>query len=145
MVDRTRQAELQKAIESLFFGYRAFTDRPDRILARRGLGRVHHRILYFVGRNPDIAVGGLLDILSISKQALSAPLRQLTEMKLVSLNADSKDRRVRRLALTTDGKALEAELTGTQMKHLAAGFAKAGASAEAGWRRVMHALVAMEK
>jgi hypothetical protein len=48
-----RQRQLQEAIELLYFGYRAFTDRPDRILGQRGLNRVHHRILYFVGRNPD--------------------------------------------------------------------------------------------
>ncbi|HEY4124221.1 MAG TPA: MarR family transcriptional regulator, partial [Rhizomicrobium sp.] len=88
---------------------------------------------------------GLLDILSISKQALSAPLRQLTEKKLVALSADEKDRRVRRLALSAEGKALEAELTGTQMKHLSTGFAKAGAGAEAGWRRVMDALAELGK
>ena len=77
MVDQTRQDELRHAIELLFFGYRAFTDRPDRILERRGLGRVHHRILYFVGRNPQVSVKGLLEILAVSKQALSAPLRRL--------------------------------------------------------------------
>ena len=41
MVDPKRQAELRDAIEGMFFSYRAFTERPDRILERRGLGRVH--------------------------------------------------------------------------------------------------------
>jgi len=140
MVDQTRQDELRRAIELLFFGYRAFTDRPDRILERRGLGRVHHRILYFVGRNPDISVKGLLEILAVSKQALSAPLRQLTEMKLVAVLAHAEDRRVKRLSLTQDGRRLEAELTGTQMRQLSEAFDKAGAADQAGWARVMASL-----
>ena len=87
MVD-PRQDELREAIELLYFAYRAFTDQPDRILEGRGLGRMHHRILYFIGRNPGISIGGLLGVLAISKQALNAPLRQLIEMKLVASMAD---------------------------------------------------------
>jgi DNA-binding MarR family transcriptional regulator len=140
MVDQNREDELRRAIELLFFGYREFTDRPDRILERRGLGRVHHRILYFVGRNPEVSVKGLLQILVVSKQALSAPLRQLMEMKLVRASADAEDRRVKSLALTPDGQRLEAELTGTQVRHLSAAFEAAGAADEAAWMRVMGVL-----
>ena len=144
MVDQTRQDELRRAIELLFFGYRAFTDRPDRILERRGLGRVHHRILYFVGRNPEVSVKGLLEILAVSKQALSAPLRQLTQMKLVAVLANGADRRVKKLTLTPEGRRLEAELTGTQMRQLSEAFDKAGAAGEAGWLRVMAGLAEIE-
>ena len=59
MVDLNREADLREAIERLYFGYRAFTGPPDRILERRGLGRVHHRILYFVGRRRGVSVKGL--------------------------------------------------------------------------------------
>ena len=74
---KCREDALRLAIEQFYFGYRAFTAPPDRILDQRGLGRVHHRILYFVGRNPQISVNTLLGLLSVSKQALNAPLRQL--------------------------------------------------------------------
>jgi len=140
MVDSNRQDDLRRAIELMFFGYRAFTDPPDRILARRGLGRAHHRILYFVGRNPEVSVGGLLEILAVSKQALAAPLRQLVEMDMVAVGAGGADRRVKRLTLTGRGRALEAELTGTQAQMLAAAFDTAGAVEAAGWTRVMEAL-----
>ena len=73
----SRETLLRLAIEQFYFGYRAFTALPDRILSQRGLGRVHHRILYFVGRNPKISVNDLLGMLSVTKQALNAPLRQL--------------------------------------------------------------------
>ena len=140
MIDLKRRAELREAIELLYFSYREFTAGPDRILAERGLSRVHHRILYFVGRSPGIAINALLATLGVTKQALNAPLRQLTEMKLVAARAGARDRRVRELSLTADGARLEARLSGTQMRNLAAVFAQSGASAEAGWREVMRTL-----
>jgi DNA-binding MarR family transcriptional regulator len=140
MTDITRQTELRDAIELLFFGYRAFTAPPDRILEQRGLGRVHHRILYFVGRSPGLSVNALLTTLRITKQALNAPLRQLVEMRLVSVERSKEDGRVREIALTASGRALEAQLSGTQLKRLAAVFERAGSDAEAGWRTVMQAL-----
>ena len=145
MVDQTPRDPLFEAIEALYFGYRGFTDRPDRILERRGLGRVHHRILYFVGRNPDISVRGLLAILAVSKQALNAPLRQLVEMHLIAVLPSALDRRVKQLRLTEDGDRLEAELTNTQMRLLQSAFDKAGKDAQGGWLRVMAELAAVER
>lgn len=136
----TREESLREAIELFYFAYRAFTSGPDSILGSRGLGRVHHRILYFVGRNPNVAVHALLEILAVSKQALNAPLRQLVEGNLVSVQPDDQDRRFKRLALTPEGRKLEARLTGTQMKHLAEVFAAAGGNNEAVWKSIMRAL-----
>jgi DNA-binding MarR family transcriptional regulator len=127
-------------MELLFFGYRAFTDGPDRILERRGLGRVHHRLLYFIGRNPGVSVKGLLEILGVSKQAANIPLRQLMEMNLVAALASDEDRRVKCLALTAEGQRLENELTGVQTQQLSAAFAASAAGAEDGWRAVMQHL-----
>ena len=133
--------DLHEAIEQFYFAYRGFTDRPDRILEKRGLGRVHHRILYFIGRRPDVSVRGLLDLLAVSKQALNAPLRQLMEMGLVGAEASPDDRRVKRLSLTASGRKLEAELTEAQTRHLRAAFDRAGAEAQQGWRTVMGELI----
>jgi len=138
--DGQRETAVRLAIEQFYFGYRAFTSQPDRILAQRGLGRVHHRILYFVGRNPGLSVNELLTILEVTKQALNAPMRQLVEMRLVAITTAEHDRRVRQLALTPGGKKLEAQLTGTQLKQLQAVFEQAGESAEAGWFQVMQKL-----
>jgi DNA-binding MarR family transcriptional regulator len=140
MIDPERQAEIRASIELFYFAYRAFTSRPDHILGLRGLGRGHHRILYFVGRNPDIVVNDLLRILAVSKQALNAPLRQLIEMKLVSVRSPAHDRRYKQLSLTGEGLRLESQLTGTQLKHLAAVFAATGSGAEKAWQKVMQAL-----
>jgi DNA-binding MarR family transcriptional regulator len=132
-----REEKLREAIELFYFAYRAFTDRPDHILEERGLGRVHHRILYFVGRNPQTTVNALLDILDVSKQALHGPLRQLVEAQLIVMQADDKDRRYKRLTLTSDGKKLEARLTGAQVKLLGAVFNATGDRAQVAWKTVM--------
>jgi DNA-binding MarR family transcriptional regulator len=141
MIDQNNSKELRAAAELFFFAYRAFTSRPDQLLAERGLGRVHHRILYFVGRHPRIAVSALLGVLGVSKQALNAPLRQLIEMQLVAVEAGEHDRRVKQLSLTESGQQLEDELTSIQTQHLAAAFAQAGITAEAGWRQAMQAIL----
>lgn len=130
------------AIERLYFAYRAFTEQPDRLLARRGLGRVHHRILYFVGRRPGLAVGELLETLRVTKQALNAPLRQLVEMRLVASSPAPHDRRIRQLALTAAGARLERRLTATQLRRLSDAFAASGPDAARGWHAVMRAMIA---
>jgi DNA-binding MarR family transcriptional regulator len=140
MVDQYKPALLRDAIEQFYFAYRAFTARPDRILEQRGLGRVHHRILYFVAHRPGLAVNELLTILGVSKQALNAPLRQLLEMNLLTNEAAEHDRRIKQLHLTDAGDKLEAQLTQTQMKHLGSAFQNAGVSSPQTWLSIMTAI-----
>ena len=137
MVDLKDETALRAAIETFYFAYREFTGGPDRILAQRGLGRVHHRILYFVGQQPDLSVKTLLQVLAITKQALHAPLRQLIEMGLIVSAGDTDDGRVRRLRLSGEGVRLEARLTATQMTLLAGAFARAGSGSGERWLAVM--------
>jgi DNA-binding MarR family transcriptional regulator len=135
------EAQLRQAIEYLYYAYRSFTEPPDKILDKRGLGRVHHRILYFVGRNPGTTVNALLATLQVSKQALNAPLRQLLAMQLIDAQIAPHDGRVRHLSLTRSGSKLEAQLSGTQMAQLRQAFEAAGPEAHAGWNAVMSALL----
>ena len=90
-------------MEAFFFGYQAFTAKPDEILARRGLSRVHHRILFFIAKYPDLSVKELLGYLGVSKQALNTPLRQLMEMHLVESVVAADDKRKRLLSFTPEG------------------------------------------
>ena len=128
---------LNQALELLHFGFRAITAHPDERLAALGYSRVHHRILYFVGRNPGCSINGLLGIMKVSKQYLHRPLKRLVEDGHVCMEADSRDRRSKRLRLTAKGARLEDSLTGSQREQLAGAFREAGAGAEAGWRKVM--------
>ena len=140
MIDSDREQELREVIELFFFSYRAFTRGPDEILAKRGLGRVHHRILYFVGRQPNLSVNDLLQVLQITKQALNTPLRQLLSMELVRNDQSKADRRVRELRLTPAGIRLEARLTGTQLLQLEDVLKDQGKKSEKSWKQIMRQL-----
>ncbi len=135
-VKRTEQ-ELNVALELLHFGFRAITAHPDQRLKSLGYSRVHHRILYFIGRNPETSINGLLSIMRVSKQYLHRPLKQLVEDGYVATWKDVQDQRIKRLRLTPKGLHLEDALTGEQREQIADMFEKAGPRAEADWREVM--------
>ncbi|MDC0598423.1 MarR family transcriptional regulator [Gammaproteobacteria bacterium] len=137
MVDQLNKADLQEAIELFYFAYRAFTSSSDKILSDKGLGRAHHRILYFVGRYAGININELLGVLEVSKQALNAPLRKLIEMDLIVSETAEHDRRVKQLTLSKKGQNLEAALTQVQMKQLESVFADVEGRAVKGWREIM--------
>jgi len=137
MADQLKQEELLEAIELFYFSYRSFTAGPDQILQNQGLGRVHHRILYFVARNPHISINELLKILQVSKQALNQPLRKLIELELVSYQTSDNDRRIKQLFLSKKGRALEAKLTSTQLQHLETAFSGGKNSSLKNWKEVM--------
>ena len=137
MVDLISERELRNSIELMYFAYRGFTSHADKTLEQKGLGRLHHRILYFIGRNNGLSVTELTKILAISKQALNAPLRQLIEMHLVLAVPDENDRRLKRLQLSDDGKHLEKLLTGKQMRQIAAAFKLVEPADIEAWRKIM--------
>jgi DNA-binding MarR family transcriptional regulator len=132
-----RDQELNQALESMHFGFRAMTYQPDQRLAQLGLARIHHRLLYFIARHPDCSVSQLLQIMRISKQYLHKPLKKMIDLGYIRQRADRDDRRIRRLGLTAKGKKLEFELTEVQRRRFAAIFKQAGPAAESHWRRVM--------
>lgn len=132
-----REEELRQGVEFLFYSYRDFTGEPDRILADISLGRAHHRVVYFVGRYPDITVSELLKILKITKQSLSRVLTELVERGFVEQRQGQKDRRQRLLMLTEQGRDLERMLTERQRARLARAYKAAGAEAVAGFRKVL--------
>jgi DNA-binding MarR family transcriptional regulator len=121
----------------MHFGYRRFIATPDRILARYGFGRVHHRVLYFVGRNPGLSVGDLLRILGVTKQALHRPLRQLTDGGWIDTQPAPHSGRVKMLSLSRKGMRLETQLSGDQRARFDRVFRSVGPAAERAWRDVM--------
>lgn len=136
-----REEELRQGIELIFYAYRDFTSEADAILARHKFGRAHHRVIYFVGRNPGITVSELLAILKITKQSLSRVLGTLVEQGFVDQRADPTDRRRKQLSLTEKGRSLERELSNTQMTRFARAYREAGAEAVEGFRRVLIGIV----
>ncbi|MCQ4313337.1 MarR family transcriptional regulator [Pseudomonas stutzeri] len=140
MPDLKKSIVQRQMMESFFLGYQAFTAKPDEMLARRGLSRVHHRILFFIATYPDLSVKELLGYLGVTKQALNIPLRQLIEMHLVESRTADDDKRKRMLRFTGDGAKLEQALRREQVRLLERAFNEAGEDAVSGWLSVNQAL-----
>jgi DNA-binding MarR family transcriptional regulator len=132
-----REEELRQGIELLFYAYRDFTAEPDAMLASYGFGRAHHRVIYFVGRHPDMTVSELLGILKITKQSLSRVLSQLVRQGFITQRSGDRDRRQRLLELTSKGIELERQLSENQRARVAKAYREAGAQAVEGFRKVM--------
>lgn len=139
-----RAGALDAAIELMYFAYRGFVGEADRLLAERALARTHHRVLFFVARLKRPTVGELRRTLAVSKQSLAGPLRDLKRQDLIAWLADPDDARVRRLALTAAGRALERRLSTLQRRMFSAVFGRTGPRDEAAWRAVMHCLAREE-
>jgi DNA-binding MarR family transcriptional regulator len=135
-----REDELRQGIELLFYAYRDFTAEADSMLQAYGFGRAHHRVIYFVGRNPGMPVSALLDILKITKQSLSRVLGQLLRQGFVQQRPGT-DRRQRLLELTLQGAELERRLTEDQRALVARAYRAAGAEAVEGFRSVLFGMI----
>lgn len=140
-----REAEVRRGIELLAFGHSALLRAGDDRLAALGLGRAHARALYFIARAPDSTVTHLLGLLGITKQSLGRVLNELIARALVESRPGARDRRERRLRLTSTGAALEAELFDLVRARLAAAYAAAGQGAVAGFWAVLEELVPAEQ
>ncbi len=108
-----------ETIELLFFAYRDFVSDPDAILAGIDMGRAHHRVVYFVCRQPGMMVTDLLETLQITKQSLARVLKQLIDMGYIRQMAGAKDRRQRRLYPTLAGRELALALSEPQSRRIA--------------------------
>ena len=112
-----RENEIRKVIELIFFSYRDFTSGPDQILDKLKFGRAHHRVIYFVGKRPDLTIRELLSILQITKQSLSRVLNQLVKEKYITLKT-GLDKRTKKLSLTKKGEDLEKQLSKIQINKI---------------------------
>lgn len=135
------EEELRQAMELLFFAYRDFTGEADALLADFGFGRAHHRVIYFVGRHPGMAVSELLGILKITKQSLSRVLGHLIDDGFILQRTDAADLRRRHLYLTTKGADLERRLSERQSQRIMRAYQDAGADAVQGFRAVLRAII----
>ena len=140
-----REPEIRRGIELLYFGYSHLTRSIAAQLALSGLGRAHHRALYFIARKPDLTVSELLGLLAITKQSLGRVLGDLTERALVETRTGVRDRRQRLLRLTETGAALEAELFEALREKMSAAYSSAGQGAVGGFWAVLEGLIPEEE
>ena len=136
-----REDEIRRGIEMLYFGYSALTRSIDEGLSAQGLGRAHHRALYFISRQPDLTVKELLRLLGITKQSLGRVLNDLVDKGYIETRPGTSDRRQKRLRLSAEGRALEAELFRALREKMATAYAQAGQGSVTGFWRVLEGLI----
>ena len=138
------ESAIRRGMELMMFAQSRYVRSADDKLAELGLGRAHHRALYFIGRRPDVTVGDLLTLLAITKQSLGRVMKDLVVRDLVCMRAGDVDRRQRLLRLTEQGIALETALFEEQRDRMAKAYSYAGQEAVAGYWAVMEALIPAE-
>lgn len=137
-----REDEVRRGIEMLYFGHSALMQSIEPLLEAQGLGRAHHRALYFISRKPDLTVGALLRLLSITKQSLGRVLTDLIERGFIETQPGVRDRRQKMLRLSATGKALEAEMFQALREKMAGAYGQAGQGSVTGFWRVLEGLIA---
>jgi DNA-binding MarR family transcriptional regulator len=136
-----REPEIRRGSELMFFAYSRLTRAVDQGLGERGIGRAHHRALYFIGRHPDISVSELLAILGVTKQSLGRVLTELTDRDLIEAKVGERDRRQRLLRLTPEGAQLDYDLFAATRELLSAAYISAGQQAVSGFWAVLDAML----
>lgn len=136
-----REPELRRGMELLYFGHSHLNRSVDIGLVEQGLGRAHHRALYFIARKPGLTVSDLLSLLAITKQSLGRVLNELAERELVETRTGERDRRQRLLHLTPAGTAMESDLFEVVRKQMSGAYARAGQQAVSGFWAVLEGLI----
>ncbi|MFI1801713.1 MarR family winged helix-turn-helix transcriptional regulator [Streptomyces sp. NPDC020379] len=137
MTDLLRPDAYDRDFALFYAAHRRHNREADRILTEHGMGRAHHRILFFLATTPGMSVGELRTTLELSKQALNPPLRTLLNDGWVEATPSPADRRRKQLRLTPQGRELEKRLRDAKLAPFAAALAAAGPQAAAGWRTIM--------
>lgn len=140
-----REGEVRRGVELLYFGYTRLTRSIDAKLAEHGLGRAHHRALYFIARQPDLTVSELLKFLAITKQSLGRVVNELNDRGMIQTRTGMTDRRQKLLKLTDKGAEFEAQLFDALRTNLASAYGAAGQESVTGFWRVLEGLIPEEE
>lgn len=132
--------ELDACLALLHRGIQRVITAPQTVLLERGLGRAHHRTMFYIRREPGIAVGDLAARAAVTGQALHKTLRDLIGQGLVLSKPNPKNRRSRQLSLTPAGRRLEAKLSGIQRGLFAVASQAVGKDKMLRWVEVARAL-----
>jgi DNA-binding MarR family transcriptional regulator len=102
----------------------SITKDADQHLADRGMGRVHHRLLYFAHFSPGITVGELLTVLGVRHQNIQRPLQQLIKEGYLVPRPCPKDGRVKQLYCSDKGDNLLEIVSGGQRERIARAYSR---------------------
>nr|WP_093334425.1 MarR family transcriptional regulator [Sphingomonas rubra] len=136
-----RSDAIRSGMDLLMFAHKSHLNRADVALAARGLGRAHHRALYFLSRRPGQTVGELVDTLGITKQSFGRVKTDLERAGLIETRKGQTDQRQRLIYLTDVGQKLEHDLFEQLHQNMARAYAAAGEQAVKGYWTLMQHLM----
>jgi len=136
-----REEEVRRGIEFLFFAHASLWRTIDARLAEEELGRAHYRALYFIARQPGLAISDLLALLGITKQSLGRVVKDLEARELLTTRPGGRDRRQKELRLTDEGRAIEAAIFALLRDAMSRAYTHAGQQAVTGFWQVSEALL----
>lgn len=132
--------ELDGALELMYFAPKGLTRQADEMLAKQGLSRAHHRIIFVIARRDGVTVGELQANLGISAQALHRPLKQLLDGGHVVATRDPTRHRYKALHLTKRGTRVEHEASECERTVMREAFARASKEGRKQWQLIMSAV-----
>ena len=132
--------DLDEALVAMYYGWKGITREADDVLAQKGFGRAHYRMMFVIARRDGLSISELRATLGISAQAMQRPLKQLRARGLVAVSRDPNRHRFKALHLTEKGRGLEAAASDAERRVIRQAFEAAGDEAARGWRTVMLAI-----
>jgi DNA-binding MarR family transcriptional regulator len=137
-----REEELDSGLELILLAEAALWAAVDTALEAEtlGLGRSHWRAAFLLRRRPGIGVQDLSKLTSLSKQAASRTLADLTKAGLVERAGGDLDGRRKPAVLTAEGVAFEGRVAERLRALLARAYRTGGLDGVAGTRRILAAL-----
>lgn len=122
----TADAELKRLIHKglvlHFMVQLSIGEDADARLTSSGMGRVHHRILYFAHFTPGITVSELLAVLNVKHQNIQPALRQLVADGYILTQASEQDGRVKQLYCSRKGDKLLETVSAGQRERIQRGY-----------------------
>jgi DNA-binding MarR family transcriptional regulator len=137
-----REDELDAGLELMLLAEASLWAAVDQGLDAEGLGlgRSHWRAAFLLRRRPGIGVQELAHLTSLSKQAASRILVDLSAKGLVEKQAGDIDGRRRSAALTARGEAFEAAISERLRNQLTRAYRTGGLDGVAGARAILAAM-----
>ncbi|TAI62038.1 MarR family winged helix-turn-helix transcriptional regulator [Bradyrhizobium sp. Leo170] len=85
---------------------RATSRRYDAMFKRIGITSGQFTILSALRRNEPVPISDMADLLGMDRTTLTRNLKPIETLKLVAIQPDARDRRIRSLTLTAKGRVL---------------------------------------
>jgi DNA-binding MarR family transcriptional regulator len=140
-----RRELIHRALALHFMLQLSLEDDAEERLTARGIGRVHHRILYIAHRAPGITVSELLSVLNVRHQNIQKILRELVKQGYILARQSGSDGRIRHLHSSRKGDRLLQFVCAGQFQRIGRAYDRVSSQDMEGHFRLMAAMLGPER